>query len=165
MSDFAASHLGQLRALVGPRLLLVPGARIVIENPLGEILLQLRCDFGVWGLPGGNAEPGESLAQTILREVREETGLTIADPRPFGFGSDPGLEQVTFPNGDLCQFFALNFWTRSYTGDLAISDGESLDLQWHHPNALPPMLPSMAASVAAYAVFRETGVFQTIGAL
>lgn len=58
MDDFVASYMGQLRQLVGPRLLLVPGARIIIEDAEGNILLQKRSDFGVWGLPGGNAEPG-----------------------------------------------------------------------------------------------------------
>jgi len=40
LTDFADSYLGRLRSLVGPRLLLVPGARVVIENEAGEILLQ-----------------------------------------------------------------------------------------------------------------------------
>ena len=53
MPDFGNSYVGQLRKLVGSRLLLVPGARIVIENSSREILLQKRSDFGLWGLPGG----------------------------------------------------------------------------------------------------------------
>ena len=53
MSDFAQSYLGRLRQELGSRLLLVPGTRIVVENPAGEILLQLRSDFRAWGLPGG----------------------------------------------------------------------------------------------------------------
>ena len=60
MTDFADSYVGQLRRVVGDRLLLVPGARIVIENAAGEILLQRRADFDLWGLPGGNAEEDES---------------------------------------------------------------------------------------------------------
>ncbi len=162
MSDFAASHLGQIRALVGSRLLLVPGARIVIENPSGQVLLQLRSDFGVWGLPGGNAEPGESLEAVIVREVLEETGLVVDTPLPFGFASNPDLETVRFPNGDQCQFFVLNFWTRTYRGSLKQMDAESLALDWHDPSALPAMLPNMAASLRAYAAFRETGAFQQI---
>jgi 8-oxo-dGTP pyrophosphatase MutT (NUDIX family) len=53
MPDFDNSYVGQLRKLVGSRLLLVPGARIGIENASREILLQKRSDFGLWGLPGG----------------------------------------------------------------------------------------------------------------
>ena len=47
MPDFDNSYVGQLRKLVGSRLLLVRGARIVIENTSREILLQKRSDFGL----------------------------------------------------------------------------------------------------------------------
>lgn len=160
MTDFNDSYLGQLRQTLGSRLLLVPGARIVIENAAGEILLQQRSDFGLWGLPGGNAEPGEDITTSIIREVFEETGLTISDPVPFGFGSDPKRESVTFPNGDACQFFVLAFTTRTFSGALQMLDGESLALDWVAPSDLSDMLPNMAATVDAYLRFCETGEFQ-----
>ena len=49
------------------------GGGLVI-NPFGKVLLIFR--RGVWDLPKGKQDPGETLAQTALREVREETGLT-----------------------------------------------------------------------------------------
>ena len=116
MSDFASSYVGQLRQLVGNRLLLLPGARIVIQDDVGRILLQRRSDFGVWGLPGGNAEGGEDLPALIVREVKEETGLEISNVRPFGFASDPALESFTYPNGDHAQHFCLNFYTHDFAG-------------------------------------------------
>lgn len=79
---------------------------------------------------------------------------------PFGFGSTPALETVEFPNGDLCQFFVLNFTTRSYVGELQMLDGESLSLDWFALSDLPEMLPNMAASVRAFERFREGGQFQ-----
>ncbi|MEI9428125.1 NUDIX domain-containing protein [Mesorhizobium sp. Cs1299R1N3] len=94
--SFADSYLGQLRALIGDRLVLMPGARIVIERADGSILLQKRTDFGLWGLPGGNAEEGEGLETLVIREVLEETGLVVSDVEPFGFGCDPNYE--TFPS-------------------------------------------------------------------
>jgi ADP-ribose pyrophosphatase YjhB (NUDIX family) len=69
MSDFDPSYVGQLWRLVGKRLLLVPGTRIIIQDAMGCILLQERSDFGVWGLPGGNAEEGENLESVVVREV------------------------------------------------------------------------------------------------
>ena len=162
MSGFKESHLGKLRQLVGSQLLLVPGARIVIEDPNGNILLQKRSDFGVWGLPGGNAEPGEDLTSVIEREVLEETGLTISGALPFGFGSNPNIETLRFPNGDQCQFFTLNFYTSSYSGDLKILDDESLALEWYPKNALPELLPNMKASIQAFQEFCLTGTFQMI---
>ena len=162
MSGFKDSHLGKIRQLVGSQLMLVPGARIIIEDPNGNILLQKRSDFGVWGLPGGNAEPGENLNTVIEREVLEETGLTISDALPFGFGGNPDIETVQFPNGDQCQFFTLNFWTTSYSGDLKMLDDESLALEWCPKNELPALLPNMKASIQAYEKFCSSGAFQMI---
>jgi hypothetical protein len=51
MTSFADTYGGQLRRFVGGRLLLIPGARIVIENTRAGILLQKRRDLTFWGLP------------------------------------------------------------------------------------------------------------------
>lgn len=158
--SFEESYLGQLRALVGNRLLLVPGTRIVIQNPEEEILLQLRSDFGLWGLPGGNAEPGEGLPEVIEREVLEETGLRIEDARPFGFASDPERESFTFPNGHMAQFFVLNFCTSSFSGSLCADDEETRQLAWFGTSELPEMLPNMKRSIEAFLAFKRTGEFQ-----
>ncbi len=48
-----------------------------VFNAEGRILLLRRADEGLWCLPKGTQEPGESLHETALREVREETGLTV----------------------------------------------------------------------------------------
>jgi 8-oxo-dGTP pyrophosphatase MutT (NUDIX family) len=45
----------------------------LVLNPFGKVLLIFR--RGVWDLPKGKQDVGETLAQTALREVREETGL------------------------------------------------------------------------------------------
>jgi 8-oxo-dGTP pyrophosphatase MutT (NUDIX family) len=46
----------------------------LVTNNFGKVLLIFR--RGVWDLPKGKQDPGETLAQTALREVQEETGLT-----------------------------------------------------------------------------------------
>lgn len=163
MAGFEDSYLGKIRQIVGSQLLLVPGARIVIENSSGHVLLQKRSDLNTWGLPGGNAEPGEDLSSVVVREVFEETGLEIADAKPFGFGCNPNLETIRFPNGDRCQFFVLNFFTKSYSGSLRMLDGESLALEWYSLEQLPEMLPNMKASLLAYEVYCRSGEFQMIG--
>ena len=159
---FADSYLGQLRALIGGRLVLMPGARIVIERADDRILLQKRTDFGLWGLPGGNAEEGEGLEAVVTREVVEETGLIVSDVEPFGFGCDPHYETFQFPNGDRAQFFALMFYTRSFEGEPAVADDESSAVGWFAPDSLPEMLPNMARSIDAYLRFKATGKFQMI---
>jgi 8-oxo-dGTP pyrophosphatase MutT (NUDIX family) len=162
VAGFSETYLGKLRALVGDRLLLVPGTRIVIEDDRGRILLQHRADFGLWGLPGGNAEVGESSDQVIIREVAEETGLLISDVRPFGFSSNPRHETITYPNGHRCQFFVLMFYTRSFQGQATVRDDESLGVDWFAMDRLPELLPNMARSVEAYRRFKASGEFQYI---
>jgi len=160
--SFADSYLGRLRELIGDRLVLMPGARIVIERADGRILLQKRSDFGLWGLPGGNAEEGEGLEAVVIREVAEETGLTVRNVEPFGFGCDPQYETFLFPNGDRAQFFALIFYTHSFEGEAAVTDDESSAVGWFAVDGLPEMLPNMARSIEAYLRFKTTGKFQMI---
>ena len=64
------------------------GASAVVINS-GKVLLIQREDFEVWGLPGGSVDPGESVAQTAVREVREETGIEITLIRMVGIYSSP----------------------------------------------------------------------------
>lgn len=160
MNEFSDSYVGQLRTLIGNRLLLIPGARIVIENVDGKVLLQLRGDFNIWGLPGGMADPGESIEQTIKREVFEESGLTLESCRPFGFGSNPERETFTYPNGDNAQHFVLNFYSTEFSGSLLADNEESLRLEWFATSDLPEMLPNMRRSIDAFLEFKRTGMFQ-----
>jgi mutator protein MutT len=53
-------------------------ARVFVVNPVGQVLL-VRDHFGYWNLPGGKVEPGEMPAAAAVREIREETGLTIVE--------------------------------------------------------------------------------------
>ena len=60
------------------------GCQIILVNPAGSVLLQLRDDIpsipfpGMWALPGGMLEPGELPLDCILREVDEELGARLA---------------------------------------------------------------------------------------
>lgn len=160
--SFADSHLGKLRAKIGSGCLLVPGARVVVQRDDGRVLMQHRSDFDVWGIPGGNAEEGEDLTSVVIRETMEETGVRIWNLRPFGFGSDPAYETVTFPNGDICQFFAMMFYTSDFDGVPVVADDESKEVAWIDLQALPQMLPNMRRSIEAFQRFEVTSEFQMI---
>jgi ADP-ribose pyrophosphatase YjhB (NUDIX family) len=60
------------------------GVGAAIFNQHGEILLQQRTESGLWALPVGFAEVGETPAEGIAREVREETGLIVRPDRLLG---------------------------------------------------------------------------------
>ncbi len=160
MAGFGDSYLGRLRAQVGARLLLVPGARVVIENERGEVLLQLRTDFRLWGLPGGVPDEGEALETAAIREVEEETGLRIEALSAFGFASDPAHEVWTYPNGHVCHYHTLLFHALRVSGRARVADDESLRIGWFTLDALPDLMPCMGRTLAAYRHFRAGGGFQ-----
>jgi len=54
-----------------------------------KVLLIKRKDFEVWGLPGGMMDPGETIAQTAVRETFEETGIKVKLTRLVGIYCSP----------------------------------------------------------------------------
>ena len=163
MSAFEKSYVGQLRKLVGTHPLLIPGVRAVIEDDKGQLLLQRRSDFGVWGLPGGCCEFGEAAQEVLQREILEETGLQVLKADMFGFSSNPKFEIVTFPNGDVAHFQVLLFHVTEFSGALQ-HDEESLELRWVAQEGWQAfeMLPNMAATLDAFRTYRTQGGLQIL---
>lgn len=57
------------------------------------MLVERRFEPLGWAIPGGLVEDGETVEQTVRREMKEETGLELADPRLFGVYSEPGRDR------------------------------------------------------------------------
>ncbi|TDO68546.1 ADP-ribose pyrophosphatase YjhB (NUDIX family) [Kribbella sp. VKM Ac-2571] len=155
------SYLAQLRRDVGSRLLLLPGAQVLAIDADDRILFQRSRDSGLWELPAGGAEPGDSFRRTAAREFSEETGLTVAeeDLVPFASLSRADVHTLTYPNGDVVQCFALCFEARRWTGTLRRGEDEVVEAEFF---AAPPgpMHPPTEVVLRLYGVFRETGLFQ-----
>lgn len=59
--------------------------RAAVFDAAGRVLLVREVQDGLWTLPGGWADVGESLAEGAVREVREESGYVVAHERLLGF--------------------------------------------------------------------------------
>ena len=161
--SFAESYIGKLRQKVGNDLLLLPGASCLFVDADGRFLLERRSDFGIWGIPGGSAEPGEDITTLIRREMVEETGMTAETLTPYGFASDPATKTITFPNGHQCQFFVMLFCAEWPAGVVPVASAESLEFGWFTLETLPAdCMPATRASIGAYHRFKATGVFQMV---
>jgi len=129
-------YIGELRQKVGNVRLMYPGATGLVINDQNEILLQLRKDLNVWGLPGGGMEPGEEPAETVIRETYEETGVIVKPERVVAVlaGTD---HFVTYANGHQVAVVATVFLCRPIAGEPKVNDHESLDVRYFSLDALP----------------------------
>jgi ADP-ribose pyrophosphatase YjhB (NUDIX family) len=127
------------------------GVGVFVRNAHGQVLLEKRSDCGMWGLPGGNLEPGESIADAAVREVREETGLTIRLTRLIGVYSEPADRIVTYlDNGDVVHKIDAVVEATVVAGELTPSS-ESEALQFFEPGDVPQEIcPPARAAVADY---------------
>ncbi len=81
----------------------IPCVGAVIKDGGGRLLLIRRGHepgAGLWSLPGGRIEPGETDEQAVVREVREETGLRVDCGRLLGRAELPGPDGAVIDVGD-----------------------------------------------------------------
>jgi 8-oxo-dGTP pyrophosphatase MutT (NUDIX family) len=83
---------------IGRNAVLRVGCSGALFDPDCRILLTQRRDNGLWCLPAGGMEPGESAAETCVREFSEETGLDVRVERLIGLHSSPHCV-VEYSNG------------------------------------------------------------------
>jgi 8-oxo-dGTP diphosphatase len=68
----------------------VCGVAALATNPRGEVVMIRRGDTGMWALPGGTLEWGETLGRCIERELEEEAGVLLqSTPKLVGVYSKP----------------------------------------------------------------------------
>jgi len=105
------------------------GVRGIVLNEAGELLL-VRHSYGGrrWFLPGGGHHGGESPSETLVREMREETGLEVTITRLAG---------VYFYTGQYKRDHIYIFECEVVGGDARLVGGEIGAIGWFPPDALP----------------------------
>lgn len=144
--DTPYQSLFDLRRVIGHAPVLWPGTSAAVLDEAGRILLQHRTDFDVWSLPGGALDTGETLAQSVIRETREETGLEVVPERLLRVGAG---HHWTFPNGDVLYPVGAHFACRLIGGHLRPDGHETRAVRFFARHELPPLHPDVQARVDA----------------
>lgn len=124
----------------------------IVRRDDGAVLVIKRAaesetDPGRWDLPGGKMDDGEQLVDALVREAREETGLTVIPGRPF---------HVTHFTKEPFWVTCVTFECTGYEGQIQYSD-EHVEHRWVAPDDLADLDCSrgIAEQLEAYLALRE----------
>ena len=101
---------------------------VLLDPTQSSVLLTRRSDNGLWCLPGGRVDSGESVTESIIREVLEETSLLVRVVRLTGVYSDPN-QLVIYPDGNKAHVVVLNFLVEYVSGEIHLSN-ETTDIRY-----------------------------------
>ena len=139
-------YIKSIRPQLGHQKIILNCAGAVVCRE-GKILLQRRSDNAAWGLPGGILELDETYEDAAVREVREETGLTVRLTALLGIYHN---YDMMWPNGDRAHTIGAIYTAEILSGEPRI-DEESLELRFFVREELPDLCsPDHRAAVDAY---------------
>lgn len=136
------SYLGQMRKLIGKQKMISIGARAIVQDSDGRILLVRRSDNGDWVMPAGSMELDESILETCKREVLEESGLIVEHATLIAVYSHPRYSFVT-SYGDPYQMTSFVFRVDKWSGELLSETDETVDARFFALDDLPENMPEL----------------------
>lgn len=122
--------------------------------PIGEqeVLLELRADCGLWCVPGGGMNPGETIEECVKREVKEETNIDVIIDDLFCVYSDPKVGTFRhYTEDDFSQQVIDIFLIGQPTSHKIIKSEESLDVKYFKFKDVPDnLVPSVSRAIKDY---------------
>jgi ADP-ribose pyrophosphatase YjhB (NUDIX family) len=113
-------------------------ATAIIPFSPDKILLVKRLTVpfrGYWALPGGRVDPGETVEQAIVREVKEETGLDVAIVTKIGDYHEQGVQ-----DGVAYDYFPACFLVKVVGGEIRKQESEIEEIKLFSLNDIPATL-------------------------
>jgi 8-oxo-dGTP diphosphatase len=108
----------------------IPCVGAIVTDGQGRLLMIKRGHdpgAGLWSIPGGRIEPGETDAEALVREMIEETGLTVEVGRLIGRVQRPGLNGAVIDIRD---------YAVTVTGGTLRAGDDAADARWVAPGEL-----------------------------
>lgn len=122
------------------------GVKALIQNQDSKILI-LKADVAdhrmnieeYWDIPGGRIEHGDSEADTLKKEVEEETGIKLGDDREFVATVFSNHEVPLYEGG--VAGLLLRIWKVPFTPDMAVRlSAEHTEYKWSEPTEAAELL-------------------------
>lgn len=129
----------------------------IVFNGQGEVLLAKRTDNGLWCIPGGHVDLGETLAEACLRELFEETGLKAEVVKLVGVYSDQE-NSLHIAQGLDWHTVRVSFLCRVQSGVIRPSE-ETSEIRYFNPAQLPPLITDHARRIKDAIQGRPEAVF------
>jgi ADP-ribose pyrophosphatase YjhB (NUDIX family) len=122
----------------------------VIKDDRGRLLLIKRGHApgaGLWSLPGGRIEPGETDAEALVREMREETGLAVEPGQLIGTVRRPAQD------GDV---FDIRDYAARVTGGTLRAGDDAAEARWVAPGEMGslPVTEGLVEALTSWGVLR-----------
>lgn len=116
--------LAEIRAKVGPALLVLPSVAGFVFDRGGRLLLARHGDVGLWAAPGGGVDPDERPVDAVRRELKEELAIDVEVRGLIGAYGGPDFRTV-YPNGHQVAY-VITAYACVLTGGEPTPDGDEI---------------------------------------
>jgi 8-oxo-dGTP diphosphatase len=129
----------------------IPCVGAVVTDPQGRLLMIKRGrepGAGLWSIPGGRIEPGETDSEALVREMLEETSLTVEVGRLLGRVQRPGLDGAVIDIKD---------YAATVTGGTLRPGDDAAEARWVDPGDLGSLeiTEGLVEALTSWGVFRS----------
>jgi 8-oxo-dGTP pyrophosphatase MutT (NUDIX family) len=150
-------YIDKLRKKVGtmPVILTSAGVIVLKDEDQDHVLLGYRADTKDWGLPGGYMEPGETLEETAIRELKEEIDIEAESLKIFKIFSGTEFYHE-YPNGDKVYSVMAVFLYSDVEQSINVDNTEILKVRFFNLRELPERMTKTTRLILEE--YRRTGV-------